>query len=200
MKATAAATRAPCRRPASAAAVAAVTDRATVVAKTDIPSASAVRALQARANYWDAYEVDVPGRAPSALHAYLAFAQRTPKWIDFLMALRNGAVRLLGLKDVGNLADVPPPSAASTLKPGDRVGIFTIRSVCDDEAVLEIIDSHLDVVLSVYRHDGVPQRLTVSTLVFYHNAVGRLYMLPVGPMHRLVVRSILSGPPVQMAT
>jgi hypothetical protein len=55
-------------------------------------------------------------------------------------------------------------------------------------------------VLSVYRHDGAPQRLTVSTLVFYHNAVGRLYMLPVGPMHRLVVRSILSGPPVQMTT
>jgi hypothetical protein len=181
------------------AAVAAATDRATMVAKTGIPSASAVRALQASANYWDAYEVDVPGRAPSALHAYLAFAQRTPKWIDFLMAIRNGAVGLLGLKDVGNLANVPPPSAAPTLKPGDRVGIFTLRSVCDDEAVLEIIDSHLDVVLSVYRHDGTPQRLTVSTLVFYHNRVGRLYMLPVAPMHRLVVRSILSQPPIRMS-
>lgn len=170
-----------------------------MVAKTDIPSASAVRALQARANYWDAYEVDVAGRASSALQAYLAFAQRTPAWIDFLMAIRNGAVRLLGLKDVGNLADVPPPSAAPTLKPGDRVGIFTIRSVRDDEAVLEIIDFHLDVVLSVYRHDGTPQRLTVSTLVFYHNRVGRLYMLPVAPMHRLVVRSILSKLPVLTA-
>jgi hypothetical protein len=71
--------------------------------------------------------------------------------------------------------------------------------VCDDEAVLEIIDSHLDVVLSVYRHDGTPQRLTVSTLVFYHNRVGRLYMLPVAPMHRLVVRSILSQPPIRMS-
>jgi hypothetical protein len=171
-----------------------------MVAKTDIPSASAVRALQARANYWDAYTVEAAGHAPSALHAYLAFAAQTPKWIDFLMAIRNAAVRLLGLKDVGNLADVPPPSAASTLKPGDRVGIFTIRSVCDDEAVLEIIDSHLDVVLSVYRHDGMPQRLTVSTLVFYHNGVGRLYMLPVAPMHRLVVRSILSSRPALTAT
>lgn len=170
-----------------------------MVAKTDIPSASAVRTLQAKADYWDAYEVESAGHAPSALHAYLAFAQRTPKWIDFLMAIRNAAVGLLGLKDVGNLANVPPPSAASTLKPGDRVGIFTIRSVCDDEAVLEIIDSHLDVVLSVYRHGGTPQRLTVSTLVFYHNLVGRLYMVPVGPMHRLVVRSILSKHPVRMA-
>jgi hypothetical protein len=32
--------------------------------------------------------------------------------------------------------------------------------------------------------------------VFYHNRVGRLYMLPVAPMHRLVVRSILSSRPV----
>jgi hypothetical protein len=156
--------------------------------------------LQARADYWDAYEVESAGDAPSALHAYLAFAARTPKWIDFLMAIRNAAVRPLALKNVGKLGSVPPPSAASTLRPGDRVGIFAIRSVCDDEAVLEIIDSHLDVVLSVYRHDGTPQRLTVSTLVFYHNRVGRLYMLPVAPMHRLVVRSILSSPPLQMAT
>lgn len=73
----------------------------------------------------------------------------------------------------------------------DRVGIFTIHSVCEHELVLEIIDAHLDVVLSVYRHQEAPARLTVSTLVFYHNRIGRLYMVPVAPMHRIVVRSIL---------
>ena len=147
--------------------------------------------MRIRADYWDAYEVECMDDHPTALHAYLAFTARTPKWIAGLMAVRNAAVRLVGLKDVGALGYVPPPSAARTLGPGDRVGIFTIRSVRDEEAVFEILDSHLDVVLSVYRHPGSPARLTTSTLVFYHNRLGRLYMLPVAPMHRIVVRSIL---------
>jgi len=162
-----------------------------MVKATDIPSDSAVLGMQARADYWDAYEVECAEDHPTALHAYLAFAGRTPGWIGRLMALRNAAVRLLALKDVGSLARVPPPSAAGTLGPGDRAGIFTIRSVRDEEVVLEIRDSHLDVVLSVHRRAGSPMRLTTSTLVFYHNVVGRLYMLPVAPMHRIVVRAVL---------
>ncbi len=134
-----------------------------MVAKSDIPLCSATRGLQARANYWDAYEVQLASHPPSALHAYLEFATRTPKWIDALMTVRNATVRLLSLKDVGKLASVPPPSAATSLGVGDRVGIFTIRSVCEQELVLEIIDSHLDVVLSVYKHEGAAARLTVST-------------------------------------
>jgi hypothetical protein len=163
-----------------------------MVAPTNVPVDSVVHGMKSDANYWDAYEVAVNDAPPSASHAYLEFTSRTPKWIDFLMSVRNAAVRLLALKDVGKLASVPPSVAAATLGPGDRVGIFTIRSVCDKEAVLEIVDSHLDVVVSVYRHDGTPSRLTVSTMVFYHNRIGRLYMVPVAPMHRIVVRAILN--------
>lgn len=166
-----------------------------MVTCSDIPARSALRPMQPHANFWDAYQVDLPSHPPSALHAYLDFTARTPKWIDALMTVRNAAVRLLKLKDVGKLANVPPPSSAAYLGPGDTVGIYTIRSVCEQEVVLEILDSHLDVVLSVYRHEGVTARLTVSTLVFYHNRIGRLYMLPVAPMHKLVVRSILSNQP-----
>ena len=166
-----------------------------MLVRSDVPGDSEVSAMKAKADYWDAYEVVVKGEPPSALHAYLAFTARTPKWIDVLMSVRNAAVRLLSLKDVGRLASVPPVAAAASLKPGDRAGIFTIRSVCEREAVLEIIDSHLDVVLSVYKHEGQPSRLTVSTMVFYHNRIGRLYMLPVAPMHRIVVRSTLSRIP-----
>lgn len=164
-----------------------------MVKVADVPTDSAVRAMRARADYWDAYEVACADDCPTALHAYLAFTARTPKWIGKLMAVRNAAVRLVGLKDVGPLERVPPASAARTLGPGDRVGIFTIRSVRDEEVVLEILDSHLDVVVSVYRDGAAPARLTTSTLVFYHNRLGRLYMLPVAPMHRIVVRSILAN-------
>ena len=35
-------------------------------------------------------------------------------------------------------------------------------------------------------------RLTVSTLVFRHNLLGWLYMLPVAPLHRIIVRATLA--------
>jgi hypothetical protein len=163
-----------------------------MVAPTNVPADSALHAMQPDADYWDAYEVALSGTPPSALQAYLEITACTPKWIDSLMSVRNAVVRLLALKDVGKLGNLPPLSAAAGLGPGDKVGIFTIRSVCDKEVVLEILDSHLDVVVSVYRHEGMPARLTVSTMVFYHNWIGRLYMVPVAPMHRIVVRAILS--------
>jgi hypothetical protein len=158
---------------------------------TEVPSDSAVHALCAKANYRDAYSIATPADCLTALHAYLTVTARTPGWIDFLMRMRNRLVRLLRLKDVGELRGVPGVARADSLGPGDRVGIFTIRAVCDKEVVLEILDSHLDVVVSVYRSEGAASRLTLSTLVFYHNWIGRLYMVPVGPMHRIVVRSIL---------
>jgi hypothetical protein len=161
-----------------------------VVIPRQVPLDSAVHAVHVQADYWDAYEVVTAGAYPTALHAYLAFMARTPRWIEALMAVRNAAVRLIGLKDVGKPGDLPPLSSAGTLRPGDRAGIFTIRSICDREVVFEIRDSHLDVLLSVYQ--GAPGRVTVSTLVFIHNWIGRLYMLPVTPMHRIVVRSTLS--------
>jgi hypothetical protein len=162
------------------------------VVPTTIPLDSSVHPLHAEADYWDAYQVVTAEEFPTALHAYLAVMAQTPAWVDACMTVRNAAVRPFGLKDVDRLDSVPSSSRAGTMRPGERVGISTIRSLCEREAVLEILDSHLDVVLSVYKHGGEPARVTVSTLVFQHNWLGRLYMLPVAPIHRIIVRSTLS--------
>ena len=149
-------------------------------------------ALQAKADFWDAFQVGVHPPERTAMQWYLDFTRRTPRWIDFLMRARNRAVRLVGLKDVGQLAQVPPSSSAASLRPGQRVGIYTIRSVCDEEVVFEILDKHLDVVMSVHRGPVQNHQITVTTLVFNHNWLGRLYMIPVTPMHKIIVRTILA--------
>lgn len=50
------------------------------------------------------------------------------------------------------------------------------------------IAKRLEVVLSVHcaRPTGQPVRATVTTVVHTKNRLGRLYMLPVKPMHRLI--------------
>ncbi len=164
-----------------------------MVSTTGVPLDSSLQVLASKADFCDAFEVSVGNDNRSALYWYLDFASRTPKWIEFLMTIRNFAVGFFHLKDVGNLSDVPPLSAAEYLRIGDRVGIFTIRSICDKEVLLEIIDTHLDVVLSVYREGGISPKVKVITTVFNHNILGRLYMLPVAPLHKMIVRAILSS-------
>ncbi|WP_367184171.1 DUF2867 domain-containing protein [uncultured Azohydromonas sp.] len=48
-------------------------------------------------------------------------------------------------------------------------------------------DKHLGVVLSLHRRQEGPNvLLTVTTVVHVHNRMGRIYMLPVTPMHKLI--------------
>ena len=86
-------------------------------------------------------------------------------------------------QDVGHGAD-----------PGDRVGIFTLVANTFDEVLLSDKDKHLDVTLSIHRavdaNTGAVV-VTVTTVVHVHNLLGRLYMLPVVPMHRIIAPSVL---------
>lgn len=62
-----------------------------------------------------------------------------------------------------------------------------------DEILLGEGDKHLDIRLSAVcaLDDDGEMRFAVTTLVEFHNAVGRLYFVPVRPFHRLMMRALL---------
>ncbi|MDH0074455.1 DUF2867 domain-containing protein [Stenotrophomonas maltophilia] len=145
------------------------------VLRTQLPGADFVHACHATTRR--------DGR--SALQAYRDMAASIPGWFDGLMALRNHCMRLLGMKHLGSLRavhDTDDPAA------GQRLGIFTLQSLDDDAIVLEDDDRHLRVQLALQWQGDV---LEVVTVVHTHNAFGRLYMLPVAPVHRLIVPHLL---------
>ncbi|MBK0027454.1 DUF2867 domain-containing protein [Stenotrophomonas sp. S48] len=147
------------------------------VLRAQLPGASFVHACQAHTRRNDR----------SALQAYRDMATTIPGWFDGLMALRNRGMRLLGMKDLGSLRavqDTPAP------RPGQRLGIFTLQSLDEDAIVLEDNDRHLRVQLALQWHDDV---LEVTTVVHTHNAFGRIYMLPVAPVHRWIVPHLLKN-------
>ncbi len=112
------------------------------------------------------------------------------------MGARNRVVQLLGLKNLGALDNLDQARAASTYKPGDRVGIFTLFEVTDDEVLLGDRDKHLNVVLSVHKQllaSGKAVEVTLTTVVHIKNLLGRLYMLPVTPAHRIIAPAVLAG-------
>jgi hypothetical protein len=160
-----------------------------------VPPGSAINTRLAESYYYDSYAISVSNTPLTALGCFLASVANTPAWVNLLMALRNKIVRLVGLKDLGSLGGFDSSKPESAYAPGDRVGIFTLISNTSNEVLLSDSDKHLDVVLSVYMHPsgtGSNQSVSVTTVVHTHNMLGRLYMLPVTPLHKLIVPSVLS--------
>lgn len=172
--------------------------------ETTAPAGSRIAALVAGSSFHDAWQVQAAEPNLPALGQFLRAVQATPAWVAACMALRNRVVALFGLKNLGDLQDVQPGKAPADYRPGERVGIFTLIENTECEALLGDSDKHLKVTLSVHRApaaDGVAALVTVTTVVQVHNLLGRLYMLPVKPMHRLIAPTVLraiAAPPLAL--
>lgn len=162
----------------------------------EAPSDSLISPLLPGAYFHDATAIAVAGSQATALDHFLQALRHTPQWVDTLMVLRNRVVSLLGLKDLGALSHLDPAKPGSAYVVGERVGIFTLIRNTPDEALLGDQDKHLDVTLSVHRaaHPaGSQATVTVTTVVHVHNLLGRIYMLPVTPMHRIIGPAVLKA-------
>ena len=157
-----------------------------------VPANSKISTFMEDAYFADAFEATVPHSEKSALAIYLDAAAGTPQWIDALMMARNRIVALFGLKNIGRMSDVKS-IRAETCKVGDRVGIFSILFLSDDEVILGDFDRHLKARVAVCKYsDGGVHKLATSTVVHVNNFLGRAYLFFVVPVHKRIV-------PVMMA-
>jgi Protein of unknown function (DUF2867) len=159
----------------------------------DLPSGSRIAQALPHCDFADCYQFDDLWQDKSAFETYLTLTARTPGWMNALMTIRNQAVRLVGLKHLGNLSTAVNSKPASAYKIGDRVGIFSLKHVQSDEVILFDDDKHLHVQLSLVKHavDGKPM-VSLSTVVHIHNRLGRFYMAIVGPVHSFIVPRMLA--------
>ncbi|MCP5264878.1 MAG: DUF2867 domain-containing protein [Burkholderiaceae bacterium] len=160
------------------------------------PTNSKIESLLAGAYFHDAWAISAAMPDLDALGQFLRVASTTPKWIDRLMKLRNRLVGLVGLKDLGGISGIDRSRLSSDYRPGERVGIFTLIENTEKEALLGDDDKHLNVVVSVHKaldpHTG-DTIVTVTTVVHVKNWLGRIYMLPVAPAHRVIARTMVKA-------
>lgn len=164
--------------------------------ETQAPLGSRIAALLPGADFHDTWCIHSARTELSALAHFIAATRRTPRWVDACMAARNRAVQLVGLKHLGNLSGVADDKPASAYVCGDRVGIFTVFDNTFDETLIGDKDKHLDVVLGIHRQllpDASQVAITVTTVVHVKNMLGRIYMLPVEPMHRLIAPAVMAA-------
>ena len=162
------------------------------VCKTEIPRGSEIAKTTVGAYYFDTYQTPIIADERSALDIYLNMVNSTPEWVNWLMALRNKAASIVGLKDLGHLGEVVQSKSAVDYQVGDRVGIFSVLFLSDKEVILGESDKHLDVKLSLYKeNDDKSNTVSISTVVHIHNVLGRLYMSFVIPLHKLIAPAML---------
>jgi len=164
--------------------------------ETSPPVNSRIAGLIPGAYFYDAWSIKAGDPALPALAQFQKALAQTPSWVNTCMALRNRAVSLMGLKNLGALDNVNTFRSASEYQPGERIGIFTVFENSFDEALLGDRDRHLNVTLSVHRTPATLDAgvvVTVTTVVHVNNFFGRLYMLPVRPMHKRIAPTVLKA-------
>lgn len=155
------------------------------------PAECSLYARLGEATFHDAFEADLAGASLTPLEIAIRFLRATPAWTEALLAIRNRAVSLVGIRDVGALGAVSDKPAGD-YKVGDKLSFFDIFAINETELLLGADDSHLDVRIAfVKRHASGRATYALCSWVRTHNALGRLYMIPVGPMHKLIVKSAM---------
>ena len=163
----------------------------THVTQIPFPAESRLQPLLAGAHYHDAFTAELTESALTPIELMVRFGEAFPDWGEALMSVRNQVVRRLGVRDVGAFRKVEAQPRTS-VSVGDTMGIFRILAMDESELVLGIDDSHLDVRVSVLkRREGPRASYVLGSVVTIHNWLGWLYMVPVGPMHRLIVKSTM---------
>ena len=119
------------------------------------------------------------------------FLYSSPKWVDSLMAVRDGIVRIFGLKTSDQLTEEEKHPDVGDLKPGQQLGIFKVFAITPNEIILGEDDKHLNFRVSLLIQPATETStetiLSITTAVKFNNLFGKLYFLPVKPFHRLIV-------------
>jgi len=156
-----------------------------------IPSQSVLFGPSQTASYVDCVTHPLPEDCASdVLALYFAIMHPAPRWLNAMLVVRDLMVRPFGLKVVGGFGGNPP---SYPLQAGDRLDIFTVKHSSPNELTLFIEDTHLNVFVSIIRADhGTGKAVFMATAVHTHNLLGRVYMLFVGPFHRVLVKHQLA--------
>lgn len=138
-----------------------------------------------------------PGNEIEIQQIVKLFFSSGPKWLDTLFALRNSIVKAFGLKVPDKRAEREIQLQNFRCEPGAQLGLFKVIACTENEVVLGEDDKHLDfrvsLLLEKNKLEDIEKDLTISTLVKFHNRMGRLYFIPVKPFHRFIVPAMLKG-------
>jgi hypothetical protein len=164
------------------------------VVECDVPSGSVLsRELIERAYFRDSYRVLLSRRELGVVDIFFGIFGHHPPWMKLLLIVRNKVASLAGL-DAPTAADILYVEIKDRYVVGDKIGVWPIFWLSEDELVAGRNNKHLDFRLSVLKVPGGDRTsVVVSTICTVHNLSGKLYLFFVVPFHRYGVRKLMAN-------
>jgi hypothetical protein len=164
------------------------------VIECDVPCDSALsRDLIRSAWFHDSWRVPLVRPGLSIVDIFFALFGHTPRWMKALLITRNTMARCCGL-EAPSVAEILTPTARPSYRVGDKIGLWPIFFIGDNEIVAGSNNKRLDFRLSVLRvRNGEAESVVVSTICSVHNLAGKVYLFFIVPFHRTGVRALLAN-------
>lgn len=136
-------------------------------------------------NYFHHKEAEVAADL-IALDAYTISTTNISWPLRMAFKIRDKISALAGVKAIHGFE---PAKSGKPIQVGDMLDFFTVETISDQELALTSRDKHLSVMVAfkLIRLKSDNQRLSVTTSVKVHNFFGKLYMLPVAPVHSVII-------------
>ncbi len=164
------------------------------VVECDTPLLSALdrRVIEA-AYYRDSYRASLSHPQASVTDIFIAIFAHHPAWMKAILMIRNRIVRLFGL-DAATASEILNFTPKSSYRVGDKIGVWPIFILTENELVAGRDNKHLDFRLSVLKvMDAETASVVVTTICTVHNLFGKLYLFFVVPFHKWGVKRIISN-------
>lgn len=141
--------------------------------------------------FFDKQSVQLP-KAITPLDAWRIVMSHPMPLLKFAFGVRDAISSLFGVKKIGGFSGTVP----KTVEVGQKLDFFLVEHISQDVLTLTERDRHLDVMTCISTHEN---ELSITSSVKVHNGFGRIYMIPVAPAHKLIVRNNLRQIRRQMA-
>lgn len=161
----------------------------TITKRTEIPETSFLKKEENSFHYIDSFQGIIPPTGQTDLARILnLFLFDGPSWADHLLTLRDKLVGIFGLKTSEKVSNDQKQVNITKCEPGEQLGIFKLYARTENEFVLGEDDKHLNVRVSLLLESS-ERKLSITTCVIFNNFFGRLYFIPVKPVHRQIVKA-----------
>ncbi|WP_339502464.1 DUF2867 domain-containing protein [Pseudomonas silesiensis] len=134
-------------------------------------------------DYYDSRSAPLPVEI-TTLDAWNIMTAEPGLLIRLAFRTRDAISSLFGVKRIGGFSG----ARRETVNAGEQLDFFLVEHSAPDILILTERDRHLDVMICLSITDCV---FTITSSVVTHNVFGRIYMLPVGLAHKLIVNSDL---------
>jgi hypothetical protein len=157
-----------------------------LVKKITLPQNSLFNRLSVKYHYTDSYAIQPDNRKEITPEIFgKDFFSDFPKWVHFMMRLRNILVKPFDITTGGNDWDIK----FEPVQKGSSFSFLTVLDFNSEELLLFAPDNHLDTWISIMViPKGNRIELIATTIVKYNNFTGRCYFAIIKIFHRLIVR------------